>query len=106
MGESSMEVKVTVVVIDRGLPQAKLTKCLESVDKQTLVDKEVLLISPKTEVDAAIDMHLVQPATVSFNQLLGLAAKYAQGEFISILEAENFYLDEAGPSQELGWLGN
>lgn len=97
----SMEVKVTVVVIDRGSPQVKLTKCLESVAKQTLVDKEILLISPKTELDAAVDMHLVQPATVSFSQLLRLVAKYAQGEFISILEAENFYLDEQALAKNL-----
>ncbi len=101
MGGLSMEVKVTVVVIDRGSPQVKLTKCLESVTKQTLVDKEILLISPKTEVDAAVDMHLVQPATGSFSQLLRLVAKYAQGEFISILEAENFYLDEQALAKNL-----
>lgn len=101
MGGLSMEVKVTVVVIDRGSPQVKLTKCLESVTKQTLVDKEILLISPKTEVDAAVDMHLVQPATVSFSQLLRLVAKYAQGEFISILEAENFYLNEQALAKNL-----
>lgn len=101
MGGLSMEVKVTVVVIDRGSPQVKLTKCLESVTKQTLVDKEILLISPKTEVDAAVDMHLVQPATGSFSQLLRLVAKYAQGEFISILEAENFYLNEQALAKNL-----
>lgn len=101
MGGLSMEVKVTVVVIDRGSLQVKLTKCLESVTKQTLVDKEILLISPKTEVDAAVDMHLVQPATGSFSQLLRLVAKYAQGEFISILEAENFYLNEQALAKNL-----
>lgn len=34
---------MTIVVIDRGEPQATLTKCLAYIQKQTQVEKEVVL---------------------------------------------------------------
>lgn len=35
-----MEKKVTIVVIDRGEPQATLTKCLAYIQKQTQAEKK------------------------------------------------------------------
>ena len=91
-----MEKKVTIVVIDRGEPQATLTKCLTYIQKQTQVEKEVVLITPKSAMHhfEGIALCLNQPATVPFETVVKLANQWATGDYITFLSAADFYLKE------------
>lgn len=91
-----MEKKVTIVVIDRGEPQATLMKCLTYIQKQTQVEKEVVLITPKSAMHhfEGIALCLNQPATVPFETVVKLANRWATGDYITFLSAADFYLKE------------
>lgn len=91
-----MEKKVTIVVIDRGEPQATLTKCLAYIQKQTQAEKEVVLITPKsaTHPFEGVALCLNQPATVPFETVVKLATQWATGDYITFLSAADFYLKE------------
>ena len=62
-----MASKLTIVVMDQGVSQAKLTKCLASLSNQTQPAPEIMLITPKVTAEFdAVTFKLVQPATVPF----------------------------------------
>ena len=87
--------KLTIVVMDQGGSQAKLTKCLASLSNQTQPAPEIMLITPKATAEFdAVTFKLVQPATVPFKTVVKLANQWATGDYITFLSANNFYLKE------------
>ena len=90
-----MASKLTIVVMDQGVSQAKLTKCLASLSNQTQPAPEIMLITPKATAEFdAVTFKLVQPATVPFKTVVKLANQWATGDYITFLSANNFYLKE------------